>query len=172
MSELNPTIVTSAESANKRVELVTKAASAWINELVDLGGRNNLLYYRDLKQGTLALEPVSTQNEAVLKALLAGGKVLLSNLFGESARETAARRVRTINAKAVENFQERGLQTLHVAWGMATWNNTNSEATPAAPVLLRPINLKPKNSAGEDFEVELTEEWETNPSLLHMLKTE
>ncbi|CAG4932570.1 unnamed protein product, partial [Acidithrix sp. C25] len=48
VSELNPTIVTSAESANKRVELVTKAASAWINELVDLGGRNNLLYYRDL----------------------------------------------------------------------------------------------------------------------------
>ena len=162
----------SPDSTHKRVELVKKAVNSWINELVDLGGRNNLLYYRDLKQGTLALEPASTEIDTNLKSLLAGHKVLLSNLFDESSREAAARRVRNINAKAAENFQERGLQTLHIAWGIATWNTTSSEATPASPVLLRPINLKPKNSLGDDFEVELTEEWELNPSLLHMLKTE
>ena len=35
--------------------LVQKAATDWKNALVDLGGRNNLLHYRDLKRGTLDL---------------------------------------------------------------------------------------------------------------------
>ncbi|KJF16017.1 DUF4011 domain-containing protein [Acidithrix ferrooxidans] len=97
---------------------------------------------------------------------------MLSNWFGDTARQIAARRVRTINAKASENFQEKGLQTLYLAWEMATWNNPNSEATLAAPVLLRRVALKPKNSIEDDFEVEQAEEWKINPSLLHMLKTE
>src|SRR5208282_2282558 len=36
-----------------RVSLVGRAVKTWTGELVDLGGRNTLLYYRDLKQGTL-----------------------------------------------------------------------------------------------------------------------
>jgi hypothetical protein len=40
---------------SRRTGLVQKAATDWKNALVDLGGRNNLLYYRDLKRGTLDL---------------------------------------------------------------------------------------------------------------------
>src|SRR5712691_1937719 len=40
---------------SRRAGLVQKAATDWKNALVDLGGRNNLLHYRDLKRGTLDL---------------------------------------------------------------------------------------------------------------------
>jgi len=41
--------------SERRVELVRKAVEEWIHQLIDLGGRNNLLHYRDLKLGTLDL---------------------------------------------------------------------------------------------------------------------
>lgn len=40
---------------SRRAGLVQKATADWKNALVDLGGRNNLLHYRDLKVGTLDL---------------------------------------------------------------------------------------------------------------------
>ena len=41
-----------------RLGVVCKAANAWTGQLVDLTGRNSLLYYRDLKVGTLPLDSV------------------------------------------------------------------------------------------------------------------
>ena len=94
-----------------------KSVDTWIGQLVDLGGRNNMLYYRDLKQGTLDLSTVEPQ---VRTELLAGKAIRLSRLFpAEDERETTKRRVRTIRNKAQENFEERGLQTLYLACGMA-----------------------------------------------------
>jgi hypothetical protein len=40
---------------DSRARVVQRAVNTWTGELVDLGGRNTLLYYRDLKQGTLDL---------------------------------------------------------------------------------------------------------------------
>ena len=42
----------SAPPAGTRRALVESAARAWIAQLVDLSGRNRLLYYRDQKVGT------------------------------------------------------------------------------------------------------------------------
>ena len=39
----------------RRVELIQRAIREWTNELIDLGGRNNLLNYRDSSRGTLDL---------------------------------------------------------------------------------------------------------------------
>src|SRR5207244_7998674 len=44
-----------AVAATDRVGRVRQGVRAWTGQLVDLGGRNNLLYYRDLKRGTLDL---------------------------------------------------------------------------------------------------------------------
>src|SRR5262245_58136607 len=41
--------------SKRRVELVQKAVKEWMAALIDLGGRNNLLHYRDLRRGTLDL---------------------------------------------------------------------------------------------------------------------
>ena len=43
-------------TAAGRLEAVRRATTAWTGQLVDLTGRNSLLYYRDLKVGTLPLD--------------------------------------------------------------------------------------------------------------------
>ena len=144
----------------------------WIGELVDLGGRNTLLYYRDLKQGTLDIGPGSGASTVAVDALLSSHAVRLSAIFGDAVLTAAARRARTVKAKATENYEERGLQTLFLAWGMATWSNSRGTATPAAPLLLRQAGLNARSGAGEDFDLSLPGEWDINPTLLHLLKTE
>jgi very-short-patch-repair endonuclease len=154
-----------------RVRLVAHAVRTWTGELVDLGGRNTLLYYRDLKQGTLDLGPGSGASAGAVGELLSSRQVRLSILFDATVLGAAARRARTVRAKAAENFEERGLQTLFLAWGMATWSNPQGTAVPAAPVLLRQAALTARGGAGEDFDASLPGEWEINPTLLHLLKT-
>ena len=168
MSGFEPTSMTSPE----RVRLIGRAVKTWTGELIDLGGRNTLLYYRDLKQGTLDIGTGSGANGVALDDLLSSRSVRLSVMFDDATIGPAARRARTVKAKATENFEERGLQTLFLAWGMATWTNMRGTATPAAPVLLRQASLTARGGAGEDFEISLPGEWEINPSLLYLLKTD
>src|SRR5688500_4714425 len=92
-----------------RLELLTRAVAAWKGQLVDLGGRNTLLYYRDLKQGTLDL---TSANPDALSSLLDHRTVSLGRLFpGAEPLPAAAKRARTVSAKGKENFEERGLHT-------------------------------------------------------------
>ncbi len=41
--------------SEKRRSTIEKARQVWIRQLIDLSRRNNLLYYRPLKSGTLDL---------------------------------------------------------------------------------------------------------------------
>ena len=43
------------EAAEARAGLLRRQVKVWTGQLVDLSGRNNLLFYRDLKRGTLDL---------------------------------------------------------------------------------------------------------------------
>jgi very-short-patch-repair endonuclease len=160
------------EGRTERHTLIDRAVRTWTGELIDLGGRNTLLYYRDLKQGTLDIGPASPASDVAVDQLLSSRTVRLSTMFGETAISSAARRARAVKAKATENFEERGLQTLYLAWGMATWTNTRSATVPAAPVLLRQAALSARGGTGEDFELSLPGEWEVNPTLLHLLRTD
>src|SRR3954464_12359844 len=91
----------------RRVELVQRAVKEWTAALIDLGGRNNLLRYRDLKAGTLDLTNASP---AALAALLQGKAIKTSTLFADpEERQRNVRRLRTIANKAKENYEERGL---------------------------------------------------------------
>jgi len=154
----------------RRVELVRKAAKEWTTALVDLGGRNNLLRYRDLKQGTLDL---SGANPQVVGSLLQGRTIKVAALFSDpEQREQAIRRVRTIHNKATENFEERGLETLSIGCGLATWENKRAAWEPCAPVLLRQASLRPLGAAQDEFELALVDEMEVNPTLLHLLKVD
>jgi hypothetical protein len=102
---------------------------------------------------------------------LFGERVRLSDAFGDESAD-AIRRARAIKARAVENDEERGLQTLSVAWGMVTWSNTQSTYTPQAPILLCRAKLEPRGGAANDFDLQLDDtDWEINPVLLHVLAT-
>lgn len=167
-----PPMDTGDAAGSSRLNAIQRAQEVWKGQLVDLGGRNTLLYYRDLKVGTLDLGPGSAANPAAVTELLASVPVALTDLFGIGGRPEASKRARTISAKAAENFDERGLRTLHLAWGMATWTNERSAAVPAAPVLLRQAALSPRGRAEESFELALPGEWELNPTLAYMLRNE
>jgi very-short-patch-repair endonuclease len=160
------------EVGAERRTLIERAVRTWTDELIDLGGRNTLLYYRDLKQGTLDIGPASPAHAVAVDQLLSSRSMRLSTMFGETSISSAARRARAIKAKATENFEERGLPTMFLAWGMATWINPRTATVPAAPILLRPAALKARGGTGEDFDVSLPGEWEVNPTLLHLLRTD
>jgi very-short-patch-repair endonuclease/DNA polymerase III delta prime subunit len=157
----------SGEARRRRVE---RASKTWTGQLVDLTGRNNLLYYRDLRVGSLPLDACPRR---LLFAALQGRPVLLSALFeAEEDLEDAIKRARAVRNKANAHYEERGLETLYLAVGLATWTSQKSAATPAAPVLLVPLRLAPKGAAQEEFELTVTGELEVNPTFLQMLKAE
>ena len=156
--------------SGRRVELVQKVAKEWTAALEDLGGRNNLLNYRDLKQGTLDLTSADPQ---ALRGLLAGKEVKLSSLFGDpEAREQSLRRLRTVHNKAKENFEERGLETASIACGLATWDNQRAAWVPNAPVLLRRATVRALGAAQDEFGLALVDDMEVNPTLLHVLRVD
>ena len=88
--------------------LIDRVVKTWTGELVDLTGRSTLLYYRDLKQGTLDLGTGAGVRSVPVDALLSSRRVHLSELFAEDVLASVARRARTVKAKATENFEERG----------------------------------------------------------------
>lgn len=161
-----PAPATPVETDPARVAAVRRAQRVWTGQLIDLGGRNTLLYYRDQRAGTLDL---GTADPLAIGRLLASQTVPLAQLFPSDQLEDATRRARTIRAKAAENFEERGLRTLLLAWGLATWHSERSPTAPAAPVLLRQATLTPRGRAEESFELQLPDEWEVNPTLLQAL---
>lgn len=114
---------------------------------MDLSQRNNLLYYRPLKAGTLDL----THADRALLADLLGGRraVPLRKLLPPDADRTQAEaQLKQIARKAKENVEERGLETLHVAAGMATWEGESGKRPPEAAVLLVPVVLELKARGG------------------------
>jgi hypothetical protein len=153
-----------------RSERVASAVDSWARELVDLGGRNSLLWYRDLPVGTLDLTPTHPSGLAML---LAGRPTRLSTLVREpGSLADARRRCRAIRAKALELAEERGIDACWLAAGMATWSAPESRRAPAAPVLLRPAVLRPRGAAGEDIDIDLGPAAELNPVLVHFLAVE
>ncbi|WP_433611085.1 AAA domain-containing protein [Dactylosporangium sp. CA-139114] len=152
-----------------RGALVQEAARRWRSQLIDLGGRNTLLYYRDLRAGTLDL----TSADPVAQQALLGGRTLpLGQLFTEpDAHAAAIKRARTIRNKARELTEERGIETCFAAIGSATWTPApGAGAAPAAPVLLRSAQLRARGAAEDDFDLTLQGDLELNPTLLQLLE--
>ena len=163
-----------------RVEHVRRAAQLWAGQLTDVSGRNRLLYYRPLKLGTLDL---GGSNDATLQRLLTsrlGRGVSLRALFSDASTESedaaddAVRRARAVSRKAVENFEERGVNTLFVVQGMATWAAPQGgpRTTPAAPVLMCAVGLHRRGASETDFDLSLDGEWIVNDALLRYLAKE
>ena len=61
-----PPSAPSPTSPDPRRAAVERATTAWIDQLIDVGAGNRLLYYRDLQVGTLDLDPPAS--EAVVDA--------------------------------------------------------------------------------------------------------
>ncbi|MFQ6173425.1 AAA domain-containing protein [Oryzobacter sp. R7] len=170
-----PAAVVEEAPADPRGDRVATARAAWTRHLVDLGGRNTLLWYRDLPTGTLDLR---TAHPGGVAMLMTGRPTRLSDLFREpAALDDARRRARAIAAKSRELKEERGILTCFLAIGMATWTVTlpdgrTAPRPPAAPVLLRSCTLRSTGAAQGDHVLDLGRDVELNPVLAHYLASE
>src|SRR4051794_33741173 len=158
-------------SESPRLQAIIKAVKAWTDQLVDRSARNNLLFFRDQRTGTLDLTRVE---QGPVFNVLAGRSRGVAQLVGhdEDARADAVRRAKSIYAKAQAMFEERGIHTLYLACGLATWERAQGTAAPAAPVLLAPATLTSRGAAQQDFDLQVTGDLEVNPTLLHALAVE
>ncbi len=118
--------------SDKRRALVTKARDGWIKRLVDLSRRNSLLYYRDLKRGTLDL---SIMEPEVFEKFLKGDAVPLEHLLPDVEDQVFAS-LNNIRRKALSNQEEKGLETLYLTIGMATWKSNDGGRPPEAPIFM------------------------------------
>jgi very-short-patch-repair endonuclease/DNA polymerase III delta prime subunit len=158
-----------AHEPDRRRTLIGAAVKTWVDALIDLGGRNNLIYYRDLRVGTLDL---GEADPTALTQLHGGRTVRLSRLFPEERGvDLPVKNARRIHEKIRELDEERGIRAGYLAVGMATWTDPEGRRTPNAPVLLRHVRLDPVGGAQADFELQLADEIEINPVLAHLLAT-
>lgn len=150
---------------------MASAVESWRKHLVDLGGRNSLLWYRDLPDGSL---DVTSAHPAGVAKLLSGHPVRLSELLRQpGAYAEACRRARAIRSKTEELAEERGVSAGFLAMGMASWDVPPSyPRAPKAPVLLRQATLRPVPRSRDDFVIELGEDIELNAVLAQYLDSE
>ena len=148
---------------------IANAVERWSDELIDIGGRNRLLFYKPLRSGTIDFRPNESADQYVVERLLVGDTVRLSEAFADD--EQIMRRGRAIRQKSREHQEEQGIRTLYLGKYLASWSDKPGRE-PAAPIFLSAVDIKALGRLGDDFELERVDEWELNPSLLHYLRTE
>lgn len=158
-----------AEPNEGRRRTVEAAREAWVRRLVDTSRRNNLLYFRDLKSGTLDLGEAPPE---AIAALFAGDRVPLSRLIPKTIDPQAGAKLREIGRKAQSNMEERGIQTLYVAYGMATWPADDGGRPAEAAVLLLPIGIESRRTDSDAMLVFAAGPPQANIALLHVLAEE
>lgn len=152
----------------ERRGLVRDSIERWVARLIDLSRRNNLIYFRPTKS---TLELTDCDDEE-LDRLLHGRKVALSALVTEEEQVEASGKLQEIRRKALANFEEKGLETLFLGVGMATWEVADEGRPPEAAVLLLPMDIQGKGRETRTLSLERSGEAQINPVLLHVLNNE
>jgi very-short-patch-repair endonuclease len=163
------------------LKLIKSKADSWCRELMDFTKRNRLLFFKQLKKGTLNL---TAANPGAISDLLAGRQVSIRKLFPnlDEAQATEIRdRLRTIQAKKRENEEERSIETLHLAVGEVTWDDSDGSATrqsaglsvpPAAPLFLVPLKISTSQGREDYVLTAAVDDFEVNPVLVEYLRSE
>lgn len=171
MSTSNPVPdpVGTAEVPPARQAAVSAAREGWVNRLVDMSRRNNLLYFRDLRVGTLDLSGATGR---AMLAFLQGEIVPLAEFVGKGREESLAANLREIRSRAVANLEERGLETLYLAMGMATWESSDGGRAAESAVVLIPAEISTRGREGRLFSLRRKGDIQINLVLLHVLESE
>ncbi|MEW6270796.1 MAG: AAA domain-containing protein [Thermodesulfobacteriota bacterium] len=151
----------------ERRATVERARETWIKKLIDLSRRNNLLFYRPLKRGTLDL---TTARADALQELLDGSSVGLERLHPDGDLNRLTTQAVEISRRALANREERNLETLFLAFGLATWKSDDGGRPPEAPVVLLPVAVE-KRARNTRIALRTTGNLQANPVLLHVLQS-
>ena len=149
-----------------RSRLIDAARQNWIDRLIDLSRRNNLLFYKSVLSGTIDI----ADGTPYLEGLLAGDTVLAHKLLPDSQDRPA--RILNIARKAMENLEEKGLQTLYLGLGFAIWTADDGGRDVRAPVFLLPVSFAQKGRDASAMEIVIVGDAQVNPVLLHVLQSE
>jgi very-short-patch-repair endonuclease len=161
------TIPTTTDSgASNRSSLVDRARQSWITRLIDTSRRNNLLFFRDLKTGTLDVTGCPAE---AIDEIISGKDVSFHALWPEHDLTAFAAKAREIARRAMSNEEERGLQTLFLAYGMATWPPDDDGRPAESAVFLIPIKFQGRLTEGKNLFVRREGEVQLNLALLHVL---
>jgi hypothetical protein len=161
------------------LRIVSAARDVWISRLIDPSRSNSLLFYRDLKIGTLDL----TAHTEGFPRLLRGEVLTVESLAVEGrqaraegdestseAREKMRKALVAIQRKALGNLEEKGIETLHLALGMASWAASDGGRPYEAPILLFPAKIEARGRGGEELRLSLVGDPRLNPVLIHVLE--
>src|SRR5699024_8771975 len=144
----------------------------WRSQAARIGGRDTMLRFREPRDGSIDL---TGAHPSGLAQLLAGRATRLSSLLRDPDLLTEARRrARSIRSKADQLQRQRGIATAQLAIGFASWTRTQETGRTDfnAPVILRHVELVPRGSSVEDFEIRLSDEITINPALVDYLRRE
>ena len=157
-----------------RIDAIRRAAAQWKNDVLDVTNRNSLLNFRDLKRGTLDLTPSPSSAALPIQIdhLLAGRATKATGIFaGQESKDDALLRLRTIHKNARAQLEEKGLDTLFAAVGLASWESAEGKRR-NAPVILVPFMVNPESISQQDFQLKRSGDAHLNPVLTYVLKTE
>ncbi len=147
--------------------MVDHARDGWIRSLIDLSRRNNLLFFRSLKMGTLDL---SGSNPEAMDSLMAGDSVPLRSFMPDADEAQLVAKAKEICNRAIANLEEKGLKTLFLSYGMASWPVADGGRPTEAPVLLFPTSVEVKGRDGRNVLLQIIAEPQVNLALLHVLE--
>ena len=138
------------------------AWSKWRAELAAVGGPSPLLHFRDEPRTRIDL---SSAHPGGMPTFITGERTLLSSLIRDDiALRNARLAAGAITEKGIELRSVRGIDSVHLAIGLASWRNGLDEFL--APVLLRPLAIR---RYGRDFELKLRGKPFLNPELARAL---
>ena len=148
--------------------------------MINISGANRMLYYRDLKVGTLDLAPAAV---GAVAQLLAAKPVRANQLFPDAINlQAAVKSLKAISTKARGYAEEFGIHVTYAASGFATWvvepdepegeGRARATTPPRAPVLLRQVEITPRPGSIDGFELAVRSEAQVNPVLLHLLEAQ
>lgn len=171
---------TQSEQPNPEIlRIVSAARDLWVSRLIDPSRSNSLLFYRDLKIGTLDL---SAHTEA-LRRLMRGDVLSVEALATEvdharvgdtesssEFRHKMRQALVAIQRKALGNLEEKGIETLHLAFGLATWPAPDGGRPYDSPVLLFPAKIEARGRGGDELRLSFAGDPQINPVLLHVLE--
>ena len=139
-----------------RLNKVIRAAAQWRERLMSDQTRSQLSRFQSFGRSTLDLTPGQGRAISVraLDSLLAGNKTRMSELFEDDDQLGDARkRATAISRTATQLREDKGIDTLYLALGLATWH-VDTGAPYRAPVVLIPLQITPQGQARQDFDLQ------------------
>ncbi|TPW76157.1 AAA domain-containing protein [Schumannella soli] len=168
------------------------ASREWRNGLIDVGGSNRLLYYRNTA-ATLVLDDCPPR---VLARFLGGETVRLSELYPSALDlERAQKACAALARKQREAVEEYGISVTSLAAGLASWDpegnpdlveaeieedETTAEVPrkkptytrPRSPVLLRSVEIELRRGAQQSWDLRLNDDFALNGVMMHVLNAD